>query len=189
MAPFSTPFDAQLFFDVYAARQGSLAEAARMLSAIGSGWSMLGLLPLYAVASWRRLALWLTGTLLASATLVFLLKALVGRPRPCVALPGVQALCAMPTDPSFPSGHACGSFTVAAFFVVAMYAVPAQRRALRALIAVSLVLLASAIAWSRVYLGVHFPGDVVAGALLGAMVGGVAALRMSRLSIPSSGAA
>jgi membrane-associated phospholipid phosphatase len=177
MNPATVPVDARLFLVVYAAGSGAFTGVALALSAIGSGWAMLGLAPLLAVARWRRCALFLTAALVTSATLVFSLKQLFGRLRPCASLAGVHALCAMPTDPSFPSGHACGSFTVAAFVVLALFAgqAPAERRSLvRILVAVLVTGLATAIAWSRIYLGVHFPGDVTAGALLGISSGALA---------------
>jgi membrane-associated phospholipid phosphatase len=166
--------DARIFFAIYAARDGAFAGLARALSAIGSGWIMLALVPLYAVRRWRRLALALTAAVAGSALLVVVLKLLVGRVRPFAALDGVHALCAMPTDPSFPSGHACGSFTVGAFALVILWSGRALRGVPRALVTAAIVSLAIGIAWSRVYLGVHFPGDVVAGALLGMMSGGLA---------------
>jgi undecaprenyl-diphosphatase len=153
---------------------------ARALSALGSGWIMVAVVPLYGVARWRRFGLWLTGTVASTATLVFLVKVLVGRARPFQALPDVRALCAMPTDASFPSGHSCGGFTVAGFLMVSLYAGGADRRAHRAAVALVLLLLAVGIAWSRVYLGVHFPSDVLAGAVLGGLAGGLSARRMER---------
>jgi undecaprenyl-diphosphatase len=177
IAPPVTPLDARLFLDVYDAGNGVFTGVATALSAIGNGWSMLGLLPLYGVPRWRRGALFLTGALGASASLVFGLKAAFGRTRPCASLQGVHALCVMPTDPSFPSGHACGSFTVASFavFLLATADEPRPGGATRAALGAGLVALAGSIAWSRVYLGVHFPGDVAAGALLGTASGALAA--------------
>ncbi|MGH7903390.1 MAG: phosphatase PAP2 family protein [Candidatus Dormibacteraceae bacterium] len=64
------------------------------------------------------------------------------------------------TDPSFPSGHASGSFAAAAS-LAAFY--PRQAPALLAT--------AAAVGLSRVYLGHHFPSDVIAGAALGTGVG------------------
>jgi len=177
-----TRIDARLFFAIYAAAGGALTGVAQLLSAIGSGWMMLGLVPVYGIARWRRFALGLTLTLATSAAIVFALKAAFGRPRPCVGLPGVHALCATPSDPSFPSGHACGSFTVAAFVIVSLWAEGSLRGASRALVAGVLLALATGIAWSRVYLGVHFPADVVAGALLGAAIGALAGSRLGTRS-------
>lgn len=57
---------------------------------------------------------------------------------------------------SFPSGHSQAAFTAAAFFALAYR----RRRA-------ALYGMAAAIAFSRVYIGVHFPSDIIAGSLLG----------------------
>ena len=67
---------------------------------------------------------------------------------------------AMPVSPSFPSGHAASGF---AFAAAVGGTLPVAAAPLR--------LAASAVAYSRVHTGVHYPGDVVVGALLGATVG------------------
>jgi len=185
--PSLSALDARLFSAVYAGWGGALAPVALLLSAVGGGWAMLGLVPLYVLPRWRRFAVSLTLALGASASMVFLLKRLVDRQRPCAQLPGVHALCAAPTDASFPSGHACGSFTVAAFLVVVLCTrdeggSPSSRAAQSA----ALVFAAVLIAWSRVYLGVHFPGDVLAGATLGAASGAVAGWVYRRGLSPSA---
>ena len=83
----------------------------------------------------------------------------VGERRPFVALPHVLTLVHHAADPGFPSDHAVAAGAVAAgLFLV-------SRRL--GLIAAAAALL---IAFSRVYVGVHYPGDVLAGLLLGAAV-------------------
>jgi undecaprenyl-diphosphatase len=87
-------------------------------------------------------------------------------------------LVPMPTSTSFPSGHAASAFAFA-------YAVGRHLP----LLAVPIRLLAAAVAYSRVHTGVHYPGDVVIGAITG---GGTAAMvaaafdRRSRGAPPSS---
>ena len=66
---------------------------------------------------------------------------------------------AMPTSRSLPSGHAASAF---AFATGVGHAMPHA--------AVPLRLLATAVAYSRVHTGVHYPGDVVAGALAGTAI-------------------
>jgi undecaprenyl-diphosphatase len=87
--------------------------------------------------------------------------------------PHVHHLVALPSSHSFPSGHAATSFACAT--VLAGLA-PRYR--------VAWVVLAAAIAYSRVYNGVHWPLDVLAGAVLGVLVG-LTALRL--LAAPRRG--
>ena len=89
-----------------------------------------------------------------------ILKPLIGRIRPFAVNGLVELLIAAPTDASFPSGHTAASF--AAVFALKTAGSPLWKPAL----AVALV-----IAFSRLYLYVHWPSDVLGGALLGAAVG------------------
>ena len=88
------------------------------------------------------------------------LKPLFGRVRPCVVNPAVELLVACPTDASFPSGHTAASFAAAG----ALWAAGSR------LWLPSLVL-AALIAFSRLYLYVHWPSDVLVGAVLGWALG------------------
>jgi undecaprenyl-diphosphatase len=168
--------DEHLFRMLYAARAGALTSIAAALSVIGGGWVMLALLPLLAFRRHRATAAALTCVLAVTAAAVSLLKLAVHRVRPCHALAGVRCLWgSAPTDFSFPSGHAAGSFAFAAFvgslaLAGASGAGPMQQRWRRAACAF-VIAAATCIALSRVYLGVHFPGDVAAGSLIGAGVG------------------
>jgi undecaprenyl-diphosphatase len=92
------------------------------------------------------------------------IKLLVDRPRP-----GLDPLVRLPTDPSFPSGHAATSFAGAT--MLSAFA-PRYRWVF--------FTLATLIAFSRIYVGVHWPIDVVAGAVLGAALA-TAALTSLRL--------
>jgi undecaprenyl-diphosphatase len=93
-----------------------------------------------------------------------LLKELVDRARPAIADPAIDALVATPDSPSFPSGHAATAFAAAAAVGV-FY--PRLRWPLYGL--------ATLVGLSRIYLGVHFTLDVVAGAALGVAIGLAAA--------------
>jgi undecaprenyl-diphosphatase len=149
--------------------------AALALSALGSGWMMLGLVPGLAMRKARAGAVAAIVTLALTGAAVTLLKAVTSRVRPCHAMEWCHTLpIDVPVDHSFPSGHAAGSFAFA------LFASRLDRRA-----AWFLVPLASLVALSRVALGVHYPTDVLAGALLGAAMGWAgASLYERRLRLP-----
>jgi len=88
------------------------------------------------------------------------LKPLVARSRPCWLDPGVKLLIPNETDYSFPSGHTLSSFAAATILGIRnkKFAVPA-------------FILAGLIAFSRLYLYVHFPSDVLSGIVIGILIG------------------
>lgn len=166
--------DAHLFRVLHAALGGGLLPAMAALTVAGSGWASLSIVPLVASARTRRLGTFLAATVAVTSLVVVVLKRLVARPRPCACLAGVHALVFdAPTDFSFPSGHAAGSFAFATFLALTL--VRARPTPSRWLAACALLLAAAGIALSRVALGVHFPGDVAAGAVLGAIFGAIGA--------------
>jgi decaprenylphosphoryl-5-phosphoribose phosphatase len=128
------------------ARFSQLGEHGALWLAIGAAGQLL---------DGRRPGRWRAGmrAVAASYALNTAIKPLVGRRRP--ELPGLPPLAATPTRLSFPSAHASTSFAGAL----------AYSRA--GLPAAPLYVLAVALSLSRVYLGVHHPTDVLAGALLG----------------------
>lgn len=164
--------DRQLLSWLYSGRtDGLLYDAMVVLSAVGGGWGLVALTPWLIAARTRRIAGGLLATLLSTTLVVFVIKLLVGRARPCACVPGVHALCfAAPTDPSFPSGHAAGSFAFAAFVITLVAGAKMDSLRRFGLVAAALAF-AVGVAASRVVLGVHFPTDVLAGAVLGCAAG------------------
>jgi undecaprenyl-diphosphatase len=141
---------------------------------LGDGWLWLlvGLALASAGAEGHRvLAAAAVSAGLANIVLV-IVKGRVRRPRPCErALPrysGVKPLLCFPSDRySFPSGHSLNAFAIGTVVALAfpVTAVPA-------------LLLAASVAASRVVLGMHFLSDVLAGSLLGLVIGGSAFLAL-----------
>lgn len=109
---------------------------------------LLGFAPL-AAAGARPLS-----ALVVSHMVVQLFKRTVGRPRPSRTL-GAPATIAEPDRFSFPSGHAAAAMSIAVVYAVLFPAV-----------ALPVVLGATLVGLTRVFLGVHYPGDVIAGQLI-----------------------
>lgn len=108
----------------------------------------------------RAFALWLIPVLILTNETCDFLKVWVGRERPCVALP-IEALTGKLTSGSFPSAHAANMGAVVAL----AGAIGGWRQALY------WGWLPLMVGLSRVYVGVHYPSDVLGGWLLGALYG------------------
>ncbi len=150
-----------------------------VLSAIGGGWGALFIVPLYVWRRTRSFARALSIVVLTNAVLVWSLKRLFARVRPWQSLEGIRVVNP-PTDFSFPSGHSAGSFAFLVFVALVLTRsigpnTSPRERLLRRVAAVLAVLLASLVGLSRIALGVHFPGDVLAGAILGTSTAAVGA--------------
>ena len=90
--------------------------------------------------------------------------------RPCAVNPAVELLVAYPSDASFPSGHTAASF-----------AAVGALRAAGSRLWLPLLALAALIGFSRLYLYVHWPSDVLAGAMLGWGLGFLARYLLKRV--------
>ena len=115
-------------------------------------------------------------TVWSADLLAVLLKRIVDRDRPYVVLPEAEPLLRWDASASFPSGHAA---TSAAGAVILAYLIGSR--------AWAVAVLAAAVAFSRVYIGVHYPLDVLVGAALGAAVALVAIVLLRRLRPTSAG--
>lgn len=136
---------------------------ARALTDIGDArtWTLTGLACL-ATGTQRgtHLGLRLGAATLIATALSQALKRSLTRARPDASIVGFEALAANPDRFSFPSGHTAAAFGVAVAFAGEPHG-----------LGPSALLVAVGIGLSRVYLGAHYPLDVVAGAALGVFAG------------------
>ncbi len=162
-----THLDTLLFYFLNGELQGPfLDEVMPILTRVRNWHVFLGVL-------WLGLMLWggrrgRTVALLLLPAVVLVdqindhaLKPFFGRVRPCHALPDVRLLVAGSKSASFPSSHAWNTFT-AATIVSHFYSRP---------IGAFFLVVAALVAFSRIYVGLHYPIDVLAGALLGILSG------------------
>lgn len=159
----------------------ALFVALGTIEKLGAVWIVLA----FAVGGlerlgWRRsfaLAVYTALVTLAADAASFAVKDLTHRPRPFVAHPQIEPLYVVHSS-SMPAGHAATAFAGA----VLLSSVRPQLR-------VWFVVLAATIAFSRIYVGVHYPTDVLAGAAIGVAVGGAGALllRWARPRLASVG--
>lgn len=101
------------------------------------------------------------------------LKNLVGRTRPYDIIGNLIPLIEKPTDYAFPSGHTASSFAAAGILY----------RKLPRRFGIPAVILAALIGLSRLYLGVHYPSDVLCGAISGIGISYAAEIAVNQLSI------
>jgi undecaprenyl-diphosphatase len=122
----------------------------------GAVWLGLGLLG--AAADAERRGRWLRATLCVGAAYLIStsIKMAIGRKRPVIE--DLPHLMVTPTGLSFPSSHSTSSFAAAQAYGRLLPRGP-------------LLGAAAAMAFSRLYLGVHYPSDVAAGAALGTVLG------------------
>lgn len=112
----------------------------------------------------KRLTILALIAFLCSDIFTAILKHIICEPRPFVTLDNVHLLIAEDDPLSFPSGHTTSTFSVVTFFVLNMKELAKRHYKL---IDAALIIFAVVIPFSRMYVGVHYPGDVLAGALIG----------------------
>ena len=135
--------------------------AITTLGNAGILWILLSALFL-CVTKWRKMGF------CTSAALIFdlfsvnvFIKNIVARPRPYVEIEGLFSIIGPQSDFSFPSGHTAASF---AFAVAFLMLAPKK-------VSLPVLALAILISLSRLYVGVHYPTDILGGIVIGTLCG------------------
>ena len=137
-----------------------IMKAITFLGEAGWLWIVLGLV-LAIVPKTRKVGITVLGALILSLLFCNItIKPIVARIRPYDIKEGIELIISTPSDFSFPSGHTSASFAAA----VAIFACNKKWGS-------GALALAAVIAFTRLYLYVHFPTDVLAGAVLGTLCG------------------
>lgn len=125
-------------------------------------WIALSLLLLLFRKTRRAGALALAGMALNFLAVNVVIKHLVARPRPWLVIEGLEVLLFEPDPNSFPSGHTSAACAFAAALCCELD---------RTWVRVLAVCAALFMGWSRIYVAVHFPSDVLCGAVIGTLCG------------------
>lgn len=156
-------FDTRTFLSVLnAGCHATLTKTALIVSATADGWLYFLLIPLLILLKPDQarelilLALWAFGL---ERTLYYSLKRTFKRRRPPAAIHGFKAAITAADEFSLPSGHTSAAFLFVTFLCYSV-----------GFMFLPLYLWASAVGASRVILGVHFPTDIVMGALIGTSI-------------------
>lgn len=143
-------------------KNGALDWIMPKISALGNAgliWIVLSVI-LLSIKKYRKCGITLViGLLLGLLIGNIILKPLVARPRPCWINTDIALLISSPKDFSFPSGHTLSSF------IAAIILLKENKR-----FGYVAMVLAILIAFSRMYLYVHFPTDILAGIILACII-------------------
>lgn len=152
-------FEFEILYALQSIRTDWLDMLMKSVSSLGDTgwfWVTLGIILMCMERTRKTGAVVLASLLVGAVIGNLMLKPMIARLRPCWLDETVVLLVSSPGDYSFPSGHSMASFEAATSIFI-------QNRRW----GIAALALAAMIAFSRMYLFVHFPSDVLAGILLG----------------------
>ena len=156
--------DIQIFYLINVHMQNPLFDFIMpIISQVGyfSFWIIISILIfIFGGEKGKKVAVLAIIALITGYFLTEILKYIVARPRPFDVLGGVRVLAPI-GDYSWPSGHSVASFTVATII----------GKEYGLIYFIIFIIFAGLVAFSRVYNGVHYPSDVISGALIGILIG------------------
>ncbi|MCR5440627.1 MAG: phosphatase PAP2 family protein [Lachnospiraceae bacterium] len=158
---FSMPWDGQFLIWLQEnVRSDVLTPVMKLITHLGDKgifWILIAIVMLFFKKT-RPLGM-MAGIALVFSVLInnVLIKPNVGRIRPYEVVDGLKLLIERQHDPSFPSGHSGASFAAAVVFLV-----KGPKK-----IGIPAIIMAALIAFSRLYVGVHYPTDVICGIITG----------------------
>jgi len=155
---------------------GPFTEAMYVVTQAGSVGTVMAVVATAFVLKRRRLAALLLGNALFAYVLTAVTKEVIARPRPSVVLPDIIVRLEYASGFGFPSGH------TAIATAMALTLMPYTARKYQWL----LWLWVAGVAFSRMYLGVHAPLDVIGGFCIGVIVANGGRLVANRLTSPKS---
>lgn len=162
--PNLNPFDAAVMDFVQKFFHNPVTDAVfpilTYLGEYGVIWIFISLVLLFSKKYRKFGFLALMALLLSFLVGEVLIKNIIGRSRPWMDFPDYVLMIPGPSSYSFPSGHSSSSFTAATVFFY-----------MNKKFGICALILAALIAFSRVFLFVHYPSDILAGALLGVFFG------------------
>lgn len=148
-----------LFFNLKGRRPDWLDLTMTAITQLGSGFPALSAGGYFYLTGNRRLGVELILGTLSLLLIVETIKALVDRSRPFIKLENTRMVGRRARGRSFPSGHTSQAFFIASMFI--------HHFGLDLGLTLALYGLAALVGFTRIYLGAHYPRDVLAGAVLG----------------------
>ena len=163
-------FDVYIFYKINGGLQNSLFDILMPFVTNYRNWYFIILLTilLFIVRDWKKGLATILLVIIAVSISDFLnshvVKFLFGRLRPCNKLPieTLNLIIGCPHNPSFPSSHASNIFALSTVLVYR------YRRLL-----IPMAFITVLVCLSRVYLGLHYPSDVIAGGVCGVLYGSI----------------